>query len=644
MGQLNGAIQEYHYLPHRGVPPGPWANTIIHLDPWVAGDEDGRPYLEQHLVYDLPRQSNPLFITGDVEWGEVTVEALLRPLSGAEKAGIVFRYRTNRDFLFVALTDSRTVRLAERRLVETTFRVAEEHERASAPFPYDSKRYYRLRVEDRGGRIRGFVDDVQVLDVADPEGGRGKVGLVANVPARFQDFRVTTCADARTAIDGRIAEREAELARLRAGNPQPRLWKKFATQGFGAGRNVRFGDLDGDGALDMLIAQNVPRVRGDAFDHISALTAVTLDGKVLWQLGRPDPRNGLLTNDTPFQIHDLDGDGKNEVVLARDFKLQALDGATGKVKQWTWLPAMASDPKSPYELNNGDSLLFLDASGAGARRDILLKDRYQRFWVFSNRLELVFKGETNTGHYPYPLDLDADGRDEVLIGYSLWDATGRRLWDRDDVLEDHADASTLGNFTADPKAAPRVYWTGSDEGLVVADLQGKILKHVRVGHTQNLSVGRFRPELPGLQLMTVNFWKSPGIVSLFDPDGNLLQQGQPIYSGSPILPVNWRGDGQEFALLSGNVREGGMIDGRLQRVVTFPDDGHPDLTTYVIDLTGDARDEVVLWDQERVWIYTQDRPFTGKRIYAPVRNPPYNDSNYRASVSLPRWRESGKSP
>jgi hypothetical protein len=38
-----------------------------------------------------------------------------------------------------------------------------------------------------------------------------------------------------------------------------------------------------------------------------------------------------------------------------------------------------------------------------------------------------------------------------------------------------------------------------------------------------------------------------------------------------------------------------------------------------------------------VWIYTQDRPFTGAKIYAPVRNPDYNDSNYRASVSLPAF-------
>ena len=42
VGTLNGAIQEYHYLPHRGVPLGPWENAICHLDAWVVGDEDGQ--------------------------------------------------------------------------------------------------------------------------------------------------------------------------------------------------------------------------------------------------------------------------------------------------------------------------------------------------------------------------------------------------------------------------------------------------------------------------------------------------------------------------------------------------------------------------------------------------------------------------
>ncbi len=165
---------------------------------------------------------------------------------------------------------------------------------------------------------------------------------------------------------------------------------------------------------------------------------------------------------------------------------------------------------------------------------------------------------------------------------------------------------------------------------------------MRIGHAQSPSIAKFRPDLPGLQLITVNYWKNPGIVTLFDSDGNILAQEEPIHNGSPLLPVNWRGDGQEFALLSGNVREGGLIDGHLRRVVMFPDDGHPDLASYVADLTGDPRDEIILWDQERIWIYTQDRPFTGTRIYKPQRSPDYNESNYRTTVSLPGWAPTRK--
>ena len=55
-------------------------------------------------------------------------------------------------------------------------------------------------------------------------------------------------------------------------------------------------------------------------------------------------------------------------------------------------------------------------------------------------------------------------------------------------------------------------------------------------------------------------------------------------------------------------------------------------------MTGDARDEVVLWDEQSVWIYTQDGPPPKGRLYAPLRNPTYNDSNYRANISLPGWK------
>jgi hypothetical protein len=148
-------------------------------------------------------------------------------------------------------------------------------------------------------------------------------------------------------------------------------------------------------------------------------------------------------------------------------------------------------------------------------------------------------------------------------------------------------------------------------------------------------VAKLRPDVPGLQIATINFWKNPGILTVFDADGNLLTQAEPHHCGSMILPVNWRGDGQEFLLLSGDVKQGGMLDGRLRRAVMFPDDGHPDLAAMVLNVTGDARDEILLWDQNRVWIYTQDGPAPAGKVYTPRRNSLYNDSNYRAQVSLP---------
>jgi rhamnogalacturonan endolyase len=639
VGQLNGAIQEYHYLPHRGVDTHPWTNPITHWDSWIAADEDGKTYVEQHLVQAEPRRFHSLFVTGDPLWTSYSVSVKVRPLSYDEMAGVVFRYHTNRHYYLFSLTGGKEARLALRLPFDKELRVIEWKELGSAPFSYDVNRYYELKVENDGPKIRAFVDGRLLIESSDAGILSGRAGISANIPARFTDFRVTASDGVEQQIKSGIAAREKELARLRRENPGLKLWKKFDTPNWGAGRNVRFGDLDGDGRPEMLIAQNIPKVRGDAFDHISCLTAVTLDGKVLWQIGRADPRNGLLTNDTPFQIHDLDGDGRNEVVMVKDFELQVLEGSSGKVRQRASMPpAPSTNKERPYELNNGDSILFLDLTGRKRRGEILIKDRYSSFWAFDSDLKLLWSGTGQTGHYPFPIDMNGDGRDEFAIGFSLRDSSGTALWSHDAALKDHTDAISAGNYTGDPSAAPRVYSCGSDEGFLIFSADGKVLKHVRIGHAQTQSVGKYLADAPGLQILTANFWRNTGIVTLFDADGNILQQEELIPGSSHLQPVNWRGDGQEFALLSASVREGGMIDGQFRRVVMFPDDGHPDLASQVLNVTGDERDEVIVWDQKRIWIYTQDRPFTGKKIYAPVRNPMYNDSNYRANVSLPAWK------
>jgi rhamnogalacturonan endolyase len=638
LGLLNGAIQEYHYIEHRGVPTHPWRNPIVHLDSWAAGDDPEGPYLEQHTINTDPNRVTPLFVTGDPDWRDYTVEVSVQPLSREQEAGVVFRYLTSRRYYRLALENGTSVRLAERLPIDAQFRVAQWRTVVEAPFTYDTKTWYRLSITADGDVVSASINGNPLFEARDGALASGIAGITANMPARFRDFRVSATSGAAAEIKRRIERRERGLRDARAENPQPRLWKQFDLAAGGAGRNVRFGDLDGDGRLDMLFAQNVAKVRGDAYDHISCLTAVTLDGTVLWQQGRPNPKNGLLTNDTPFQIHDLDGDGRVEVVLTRDFQLQVLEGRTGKLLRKAWLPPVPADVQNrPYELNIGDSILFVDQTGTGPRQ-ILVKDRYWNFWIFDRELQLKSTGRGQTGHYPFALDVDNDRKQEFLIGYSLWGSDGRRRWSHDEALKDHADALSLGNFTGRDNEGMRAYVTGSDEGFLIFDVgSGQIVSHQRLGHAQTQSVGKFRSDLPGLQILIATFWRNPGIVTLLDADGNVLEQEEMIPGSSHVEPVNWRGDGQEFALLSGNIREGGMIDGHLKRVVMFPDDGHPDLASAVRDVTGDARDEVILWDQSRVWIYTQDRPFTGTRIYRPVRNPHYNDSNYRASVSLPGW-------
>jgi len=650
LGLVNPAIQEYHWLEKRGPSLDPWENAIIYLDPWTVGEEDGRSYLEMHLSaanrYMETSLLAPAFVTGDVEWRDCTVEALVRPLSFDESAGLVFRYQTNRHQYVFLMEKGKGVRLGVRQRIEPRFCRVGFKDLGSAEFAYDTKTWYRLKVENDGPKIRAYVDGKLLISAECDDIPSGKVGVIAQSPARFTDFRVSS--PSKEEIAARIRKRKDEERSLQEENPRPKLWKKFETPKFGAGRNARFGDLDGDGIPEMVIAQVVSKVDTGNFVECSCLTAVTLDGKVLWQIGKPDPRHGLLTSDTPFQVHDIDGDGKCEVFLVKDFKLQILDGMTGKVKKWMWMPEVPEEYKAknprfelkerPHELNAGDSISFFDLSGKGRRTEILLKDRYRFFWTYDANLKPLWSGGGRLGHFPYAWDTDGDGKDEVFIGYAMWTPEGKQLWTNDVMLNDHADGLIVGNFTADPKAEPRVYAVGSDEGFVMFDLKGNVLQHQRVGHTQNMTVAKLRPDLAGLQIATINFWKNPGILTVFDADGNLLTQGEPHHCGSMILPVNWRGDGQEFLLLSGDVKQGGMLDGKLRRAVMFPDDGHPDLAAMVLDVTGDARDEIILWDQNRVWIYTQDRPFAGQKLYAPQRAPIYNDSNYRAAVSIPRWK------
>jgi hypothetical protein len=352
------------------------------------------------------------------------------------------------------------------------------------------------------------------------------------------------------------------------------LVSSIETPDFGA-ETVRVGDLDGDGAPDLLFAQSVYGSR-----EITCLTATDIHGRRLWQVGAPSAANGRVYSDLPVQVHDWDDDGANEVLYVRqaeylepvvygedrirerakryggDATLVVLDGRTGKEKAALAIPAPADD-----------AIVFADLTGRGRRGDLVVKDRYWNLWGLSGEGRTLWHWPGPTGHYPAVADLDGDGRDEVFIGFALLDHDGRPIFqDPNRDASVHSDANSIARL---PSGEWRLLF--GNGGLHCRAVDGSELWHHPLHEAQHVVAGRYRTD-SALQVAVIDrgFPRTPegrpADLYLYDLETGreLWRRPQPAGCwGAECLDIRWTGaeDRREILVPPGMLQPDKVYDG-----------------------------------------------------------------------------------
>ena len=640
------AMGEYQYVVANGY-HGNWVDMVCNYTyngtgpTWLITERDGRHFMESmRIEKNRPHRMFPTLETGKHQWKDYEVSVSVRRLSQKGMAGLVFSMNHSIDTLVFYLDGKDKAAVAYRHKEEV--QVLKE-----VSFPHGCDQEYRLKVDCDGRIAKVYVDDQELFRVEDDLVARGgKVGITADCPSRFADFKVCVSEKTKQEID--VAERavkETETEEMKK-HPKMKLWKKIDLKNFGTSRQIRFGHLTGTDEWYVVLAQMQKRVSRDAYGFISCLTAIDLEGNVLWQLGEPSDKTeelGKVSADMAFQVYDIDGDGRDEVIVGWDFEIRILDGRTGTIKKSAKTPFSDDDDADligvPYQIYaferiNPDGIRICNFRGKERPADILIKDRYCRIYALDEDLNVMwkFKSPTNTGHCPLPIDIDGDGKDELLVGYKLLDSDGQMLWSYP-ISEDHTDEIVAGKWMPGEDEGHFACVSGT-EGFFIGDFYGNIVARDMVGHAQRVSIANYCPEREGREIVVTNFWGHQGVIFLYDCYGNQIWEMENEMNGNILAPVNWDGDGTELILTNADAKKGGLLNGRGVRAVEFPDDGHPVLCCESLDLTGDERDELVVWDYHSMYIYTQD-DCPKEQTYHPVQFPIYNASNYRGEYSYP---------
>ena len=454
----------------------------------------------------------------------------------------------------------------------------------------------------------------------------------------------------RAVVDGRELPMSgsAQAAPRRAATPYVGI---KLTEGAKFGK-IAIADLNGDGRYDYIIKH--PNGNVDPWSKVWYASPETFkieaylhDGTHLWtkDLGWAIER-GIWYS--PFVVFDLTGDGKAEIAVKvgegdpRDKdgrvttgpeSIAVWDGMTGReIARAPWPDREGFNHYSrmcrhqmAVAYLDGKTPCLLALRGTYARMKVdayqLVQGRLEVLWQYDNQ-EYGGRYWGQGAHFTHCVDVDNDGRDEVILGSAVIDDTGAPLWS---TGKGHPDHEYPGDI--DPNRPGLEIYYGIETrhrrgGMCLADLAtGKIIwqldtptKHV---HATGMCAD-IDPTVPGMECYSVDAdgHKITDLRRMWAADGRVLSKG--LDFGFNISTAYWDADLQR-ELIRGYLmdykggRHAARIEGR--RVL-------------VADLLGDWREEIVTTVAGELRIYSTTVPAMDRRVCL------MQDRIYRLDVAM----------
>jgi len=398
-------------------------------------------------------------------------------------------------------------------------------------------------------------------------------------------------------------------------------------------QQVGIADLDCDGTYEYVIKQ--PNFNTDPYQQPGywkkstttyKLEAYRLDGTMMWRYDMGwSIEAGIWYS--PWIVYDVDGDGRAEVYCKagesdpRDEKglvqtgpeyLVKIDGQTGKVVSRTEWLSRDGYPDYNYYCRNFLTVAYLDGKTPSLimqrgtynliKTKALDKD-FNQIWYWESPQEKE-KYHGQGAHGLITADIDADGRDELVIGSAVLDENGKGIW----TMEmGHPDVIYVADIDPDNPGLEIFYGIEprqeTDAICVVDARTGRKLwahkepsRHV---HGQGMAAD-ILADSPGMEVYAGErdlkqrwLYSAKGKLIEFNETGTLSPRA-----------LWWDADPQKEVIISGAIRDWGgeamqSIEGQ---------------TIAVVDCLGDYREEVITSLKGELRIYSTTVPTTGRRV------------------------------